>query len=326
MINSIFLQAGDGGVANIIEYFGSPESTIDSAATVAKTILVAELFAPTFFFLSLGYMYVSTWIKESHKGKFFDQGELKRLLIIMILIPAAPLIFHFFQFLGSASAKVFEMDPAAKFDAITSLYSKVSEGPEEDFNLLFLSMTAMYKLMALFLMIISILLMYIIKFIILLFSGIFIQFCIIVSPLAMAFSMLPIFKDQVEKLLAICINACFVGLTMNILDTMLFDSLFQKVISSLDDPAADVFNYIIIASTCFTVVILYLMAFWLTAKYVGSGAAAAIMSTATTAATMMAMGAVKAASMGSKAATGAAGGDPLASIVKGAADSIRKEK
>lgn len=314
-----------GGVESILDYFTSPEQLIDSSITLGKTVLIAECLAPIFIGLSMAYMFVTTWINNGHRGQFWNPAEVKRLLTVMLLIPAIPVLMSFIMTIGHVCAEATAMDVGDKFAGIEKLWDKVQEGPEEDFSLLFLSLTIVYKLMALFVMVISILFMYIIKFVILLFSGVFIQYCIIISPLAMAFSILPIFKDQVEKLMQVFFNACFVGLTMNILDNLFFDTLFTKIISSLNDPTADIFNYMVIASTCFTMCIFYLMAFWLTAKYVGSPGAAAVMSMATTAVTMATMAAMKMGGAAGGGAGGSAVGNSAGNIAKGAADDIKKE-
>lgn len=321
------MEENNEGIVSILELYHNPGSVMDSLATIATTTVIAEVLAPIFFMLSLSYMFVNTWITEGHKGRFWSPEELKRLLIVMMLIPAAPVLFSFIQQIGYISANALEMDAGDKFEGISRLWDKMNEGPEEEISLWSLSIGVIYKLMAILFMILAILLMYIVKFVILLFSGVFIQFCIIISPLAMAFSMLPIFKDQMKKLLSVFFNACFVGLTMNILDHMFFDTLFEKIVGALNAPDADIFNYIMIAATCFTIVIFYLMAFWLTSKYVGSPGAAAIMSTAITATTMAAMAAGKImGSVGSMAgSSGGGGGSPEGNIIKSAAESIKKE-
>jgi hypothetical protein len=318
-------MANDAGITSILETYHNPASLIDSLTTLRDTTLIAEVIAPIFFFLALALMFVTTWIKQGHKGKFMDTGEIKRLIIVMILIPAVPLLFTFIQQIGWVCAKAMEMDAGDKFAGISKLWDQMNSGPEDEISLWSLTLGMQYKLMAMFLMVLAILLMYIVKFVIILFSGVFIQFCIIVSPLAMAFSILPIFKDQVEKLLQVFFNVCFVGLTMNILDHMFFDSLFEKIIGALNDPLADIFNYIMVAATCFTIVIFYLLSFWLTAKYVGSPGAAAIMSTAVTATTMAVMAGASAFGAVSGAGKAAAGASPEANIVKSAAQSIKKE-
>ncbi|WP_289034991.1 hypothetical protein [uncultured Flavobacterium sp.] len=312
---------------SILDLYTNPGNAMDSLATLASTTLIAEVIAPIFFFLSLAYMFVNTFIKEGHRGKFIQPGEIKRLIIVMILIPVVPVLFLFIQKIGSVTAKQIEMDAGDKFSAITNLWDQMNASPEEEFSIFFLTMSIVYKLLAMVFMVIAILLMYMVKFIVLLFSGVFVQFCIIVSPLAMAFSILPIFKEQVEKLLAIFFNACFVGLTMNILDNMFFDSLFAKVITALNDPAADIFNYMIVAATCFTIVIFYLLAFWLTSKYVGMPGAAAIMSTAVTATTMAVMSAANLfGGVGSAGGASTGPSSPEANVINSAARSIRKEE
>lgn len=316
-----------GGVESIIEYYNSPESLMDSSLTLASTIAIAEAIAGIFLLLSLAYMFVDNWIKIGERGSFFNSAEIKRVMVIAILIPVIPALLTFIMGIGNITADAMAMDPGDKMKAIEKLWDKVNEGPEEDFSLLFLTMSIVYRLMALLVMIISIIFMYIIKFVILLFSGVFIQYCILISPLAMAFSILPIFKDQVTKLLQVFFNACFVGLTLNILDHLLFESLFLKIISSLNDPAADIFNYMMIASTCFTCCLFYLLAFWLTSKYVGNPGAAFIMSTALTATTMAVMAAGKiAGAVASGGKTAVAGGSsPIGNVVKSGAKSIKNE-
>ena len=82
---------------SILDLYTNPGNAMDSLATLASTTLIAEVIAPIFFFLSLAYMFVNTFIKEGHRGKFIQPGEIKRLIIVMILIPVVPVLFYLYK-------------------------------------------------------------------------------------------------------------------------------------------------------------------------------------------------------------------------------------
>ncbi len=99
-----------------------------------------------------------------------------------------------------------------------------------------------------------------------------IMYC--VGPLAIAFSVLPVFKDNIKIWFGTLLNASFVFTTMNILDSIIYASMsfLWKDASSFNEMSSygiQIYNI--------TIVILYTMSFWLTSKYVGKGDAGRVL-------------------------------------------------
>ncbi len=272
---------------DLVQFFSDPGSLINPVKSTGYCIGVAEALMPLFFFISLGWNYVDTWIREGHRGRFYNPAELKRTLTVAILIPLIPAMFGFIHVLGDGVAKVFEMDIADKRDALFLLTEKLLRvGEEQKINLLGLSMSMVLDVLSSAMMFCSLLGMYIIRFVMQIFVAVFIKFLIMASPLAMAFSLIPAFKYQMTRMLAVFTNACFVGVTINLLDRLFFDSLIGSAVSALDDSGSGVlFNKVLFTSICFAIMVLYLLSIRLTSKYVGAPGASAVVGMAVKAAT-----------------------------------------
>lgn len=315
---------------DLVQFFSDPGSLINTAKSTGYCIGVAEALMPLFFFISLCWNYVDTWIRDGHRGKFYNPAELKRTLTVAILIPFIPAIFGFIYVLGNGVAGVFEMDMATKRDTLALLTEKMLRvGEGQEINLLGLSMSMLLDMFSTAIMFCSLLGMYIIRFVMQLFVGVFIKFLIVASPLAMAFSLIPSFKDQMTRLLAVFTNACFVGVTINLLDQLFFDSLISSAVNTLDDSGSGVlFNKVLFTSLCFAIMILYLLSIWLTSKYVGIPGAAAVVGMAVTAATVATTAALKAVSLvgsgGASVGVPSTSGAGSADVVKTGAKAIRE--
>lgn len=325
-----FTLIQDGSNWNdLVRFLSDPGSLINPIKSTGYCIGVAEALMPLFFFVSLCWNYVQTWIREGHRGRFYNPVELKRTLTVAILIPLIPAMFGFIHVLGDGVARVFEMDITEKKDALVMLTKKLLRvGEKQKINLLGLSMSMVLDVFSSVMMFCSLLGMYIIRFVMQIFVAVFIDFLIMVSPLAMAFSLIPAFKDQMTRMLAVFTNACFVGVTINVLDRLFFDSLIGSAVSTLDDSGSGVlFNKVLFTSICFAIMILYLLSIWLTSKYVGAPSAAAVVGMAVTAATVATTAALKAISaIGSGGASEGTGGSQFveSDIVKTGADAIRE--
>jgi|GEM_PF-2371480 len=122
------------------------------------------------------------------------------------------------------------------------------------------------------------------------------------GPLAIAFSILPMFKDKIVNWFGVFLNILFVPLTCNLLDVIIFSNL-NVAIRGLTTDSPDmvlIFNVVMIVCYC--------LAFWLTSFYVGSSAAGRVLSTAVAGATSVVTGLYGAAAGGAgAAASGAAG-------------------
>ena len=217
MVLNLFLQAVPTGNP-FKEFFSNPGSFIKLTDVLAKSIGVAEGMVALFFMTALCYNYVNTFIKEGHKGKFYDPADLKRTLVVALLIPIIPGIFYLIETLGLSVAGAFELSAGEKMEAIGKINQKMTEITElEAFSVFDMSMTMLLNALGSVLMFLNVMFMYIIRFVVMLITGVLIKFLIVISPIACAFSILPFFKDQMLKLLSIFFNACFVIVTLNIL-------------------------------------------------------------------------------------------------------------
>lgn len=145
------------------------------------------------------------------------------------------------------------------------------------------------------------LLLGIVRIVICTIAAILFKFFIIIGPLAIAFSILPVFEKQISIWFGTVLNTGFVFTTLNILDHIslgMFEYILEEGADGILFP-----NYVITFDIVLLVV--YLSAFWLTSKYVGKGDAGRIMSKmvgiATAAAALMTGGASAAATGGNLA-------------------------
>ena len=100
-------------------------------------------------------------------------------------------------------------------------------------------------------------------------------FC--VGPLAFAFSILPPFKNNVTAWFATVLNTGFVFTTMNILDAVFYETLyFSDNVIKNSDPGLQ--GITVNLAMNITMIVLYLMSFWLTSKYIGKGDAGRVLS------------------------------------------------
>lgn len=86
---------------------------------------------------------------------------------------------------------------------------------------------------------------------------------LVLGPLAFAFSILPVFKNQVSVWASATLNFAFASMTMDIIHALDVQYLFSLSIFPLDFENSIAYN--------FSKVVLYAMPFWFTAKYVGKG-------------------------------------------------------
>lgn len=93
------------------------------------------------------------------------------------------------------------------------------------------------------------------------------KFLICVGPLAFAFSILPAYRNQVDIWFGTYLNCGFVFTTIHILDHI----LYALIGSIMADPAfGNIDEGICIILNC-VIIILYLMPFWITSKFIGKG-------------------------------------------------------
>lgn len=133
------------------------------------------------------------------------------------------------------------------------------------------------------------------------------------GPFALAFSVLPMFRNQVEGWFGSLLNTGLTFVTLNILDIIFYEyvNIYTTVGTHLSSSAAtniatdtniaNSFSFNLVMVTC------YLTSFWLTSKYVGKGDGSKILSKGVTMLTMAAMAAVSASSGASGGQNGGGG-------------------
>jgi hypothetical protein len=142
-----------------------------------------------------------------------------------------------------------------------------------------------------------------IRMIIYKFTIMYVRVLLCVGPLAFAFSIIPAYKDKIEVWFGTVLNGLFVFLTLNIIECIVMAGIsnFGLLFS---DPKA-YYDELLTLSSNFAIIIVYLMAFKITAKYVGTGDAGAAVSKGV--AVVVAAAAI-AATIASAGVGGAAGG------------------
>lgn len=151
----------------------------------------------------------------------------------------------------------------------------------------------------------------IVRFVISSIAAILFKFFIIIGPLAIAFSILPVFEKQISIWFGTLLNTGFVFTTLNILDHIslgIFEYIMEEGSKGYILP-----NYVITFDIVLLVV--YLSAFWLTSKFVGKGDGGRILTK------MVGMGTALAALMTGGASAAASAGN-IANAVNAGKNSI----
>ena len=136
-------------------------------------------------------------------------------------------------------------------------------------------------------------------------------FCI--GP-AFAFSILPPFKNNVTTWFATVLNTGFVFTTMHILDGVYYETLFYANKNVIKNSSAGLQSIATTTAMGVTLIVLYLMSFWLTSKYVGRGDAGRVLGKAVGMATAVVGGAMM--------AEGASAASNIANVTHSANDAI----
>lgn len=149
-----------------------------------------------------------------------------------------------------------------------------------------------------------------VKMIVGIISVILFKFLLVIGPLALAVSIVPMFRNQIDIWFGTLINVGLVVTTMHILDCLMY-GLINITYS------ADSFSYEdmhVVNAVNATIVVLYLMSFWLTSKWIGKGDGGRFVSKAVTLATMATM-AVAGIAAGAGAKAGGKSGSNVGNIV-----------
>lgn len=158
----------------------------------------------------------------------------------------------------------------------------------------------------------------IIKIIISIMAGILFQFMMVVGPLALAFSIIPVFRNQIDTWFGTLINTAFIGTTYNILDhfhnAMFIELGKDSSLFALDSTTMETME--------FALLILYLMPFFLTSKFVGKGDGGRFVSKSLQLATIAAAGALGGAAGASAGSGGAEKGKAVKDILDASKDAM----
>ena len=148
----------------------------------------------------------------------------------------------------------------------------------------------------------------------------------VIGPLAITFSILPVFKDKLDKWFSVWLGVTMNLLTLNLLTTILvsvtmesIEAMGTSVVSGTAIPTGNLsmifFNAIIF--------ILYALSFWITGYMVGNSDAGKVLSTGVAAGTsLLAYGAMK----GDSVSTGGTGTGPSTSVVPNVLSATRDTK
>ncbi|MFN4083977.1 MAG: hypothetical protein ACK4K9_10120 [Bacteroidia bacterium] len=130
----------------------------------------------------------------------------------------------------------------------------------------------------------------IIRIIISAFMFIVYKVLICLGPFALAFSVLPMFRNQADNWFGTLLGTGLVFVTLNILDVMFYE--YVKSYITTANVIDNRLNYFANIAFNISIVISYLSAFWLTSKMIGKGDSGKILSKGVSLATMAAMAAV----------------------------------
>jgi len=135
------------------------------------------------------------------------------------------------------------------------------------------------------------------------------KFLLVIGPLALAVSIAPIFRNQIDVWFGTTITTGLVITTMHILDCFMYGLI--NMIASADSFTTEDARISTVVNL--TIVVMYLMSFWLTSKWIGKGDAGRFVSKAVTLATLATLAFVGAGA--AAAGGGGAGGANVGNVV-----------
>ena len=163
------------------------------------------------------------------------------------------------------------------------------------------------------------LLLFLIRMVINFFAINLVKVLVCLGPMAFAFSIIPAFRDKVTDWFSSLLNAAFVFFTLNVLEAIVYGMMWN--FSDITKNPVEMYqNSQNVMAMEITIIVLYLMAFWLTSKYVGKSDAGRVITKAVTLATMATMAVL---SSGAGAAGAATGTGALANTAKSAGDAFK---
>jgi len=166
------------------------------------------------------------------------------------------------------------------------------------------------------------LLLFLVRMVINFFAINLVKVLVCIGPMAFAFSIIPAFRDKITDWFSTLLNAVFVFFTLNVLEAVVYSMMWN--FSDITKNPLEVFrNSQNVMAMEITIIILYLMAFWLTSKFVGKSDAGRVITKAVALATMATM-AIITGGAGAGAA-GAAGTGAIPNTSSSAGDAFKSE-
>lgn len=300
----------------LLDYFFSSD-LIDSAAFTAAgySIAVAEGLIPMFFAISIVWDMIQRTLGtiEGDRPAYFSKKELLRVGTLMLL--AGPVYIGLFWGIATAAdsinkltrpsgqliiqgqadfSNMLQQQIPAPADTVMGPVVPVLPAPGQPGNTtpqqstsLFDVVTGSFNIFYLMtdgLGALTLILVQLIKAIVVLFSIVMAKIFFALGPLAIAFSMLPMFKDKIGNWFGVYLNILFVPLTCNLLDVIIFSNMSNALSGQavVNPMISVVFNVVMI--------ICYCLSYWLTSFYVGSSAAGRVLTTAVSSAGMLVSG------------------------------------
>ncbi len=295
-------------IPDLVNIFKNPTLHVPTAGLVKSTIAIGSALGVIFIFINLGWgMVEEVFINGVKNVSFFDRKELTRGIIHFLLIFIMPAVILSISNVGTIVGGTLNVSSAEMGVKIKEVSEAVFKNVEKDDVDIFSPLSAIiWKWTVYFFLYLAFVLLFLIRFIMLVFTKLLLSFLVIVSPLAASFGMLKMFSGQLKALLALAFNISFITLTFNILDRMFFSGLISSIKNT--PSLATTTNSLLITAAIFSMVVMYIMAIWLTSKYVGTPGASAIAQMGATVATIATMAAMKLMSKGAEAGAGAGAG------------------
>ena len=172
------------------------------------------------------------------------------------------------------------------------------------------------------------LVLYLVRLVINFFAINLVKVLVCLGPMAFAFSIIPAFRDKITDWFSTLLNAAFVFFTLNVLEAIVYGMMWN--FSDITKNPFEVYmNTQNVMAMEITIIILYLMAFWLTSKFVGKSDAGRVITKAVTLATMATMavltGGAGAAVAGAAGAAGKAGAGAVGNTARAEGDAFQSE-
>lgn len=274
---------------------------------VFDMVIIAESIAGLFFVLALIWNFASTRIKALWKTEMkpINVEELVRTVVLMALIALYPLIFGWVMDVSELMVEVISSDTsdiragAVEYKkSMIKIQKEANIGEDGGFSLWSMASSFQgggFTFLSEILLVFTQVLNTIVSVVVHVLAHVISRVLFVLGPLVIAFSIIPMWKDKLEKWFGIFINTLMVAGTLTVLDRIMYGAINGPFASMLQ---ANPWNSIAFS---LVMVILYLLSFWLTSLFVGSESAAKVLTTAVGAATTFA---TIGAGMASKAGMG----------------------